>query len=73
VIIGYTDKFFIMHDPRGEHDIQRGKLLKRGEGAGVFYDRKDFLHRWQVEGARSGWAILVDAFPPLLIQPTTQP
>ncbi len=73
VIIGYTDRFFIVHDPRGEHDIERGKLLKRGEGAGVFYDREDFLHRWQVEGPRTGWAILVDASPPLLFQPATEP
>ena len=73
VIIGYTENFFIMHDPRGEHDIQRGKLLKHGEGAGVFYDRKDFLHRWMPEGPRSGWAIIVDAYKPLLIEPTAQP
>ena len=73
VIIGYTDKFFIVHDPRGEHDIKTGKLLKRGEGSGVFYDREEFLHRWQVEGPRTGWAILVDGLLPLLIEPTAQP
>ena len=67
VIIGYTDKFFIVHDPRGEHDIKTGLLLEPGQGEAVFYDREDFLHRWEVEGPGSGWAILVDDLPPLLL------
>ena len=66
VIIGYTDKFFIVHDPRGEHDVKTGHLLKPGKGEGVFYDRESFLHRWEVEGPGSGWAILIEDLPPPL-------
>jgi len=66
VIIGYTEKFFIVHDPRGEHDVRTGRLLKPNKGEGVFYDRESFLHRWEVEGPGSGWAILIEDLPPPL-------
>lgn len=67
IIIGYTEKFFIVHDPRGEHDIKTGRLLNPDQGEAVFYERESFLHRWQVEGPGSGWAILVEDLPPLLM------
>ena len=66
VIIGYTEKVFVMHDPRGEHDSKTGRLLKPNKGEAVFYERESFLHRWEVEGPGTGWAILVDDLPPLL-------
>lgn len=64
VIIGYTENFFIVHDPMGEHDLVRGLLRDEDGGNAVHYSRKDFLFRWEVEGPGSGWAMLVDPFPP---------
>ena len=64
VIIGYTENFFIVHDPMGEHDLVRG-LLKDGDGGNaVHYSKEEFLFRWEVEGPGNGWAMLVDPFPP---------
>lgn len=66
VVIGYTEKFFILMDPRGEYDLQTGELMKPGKGNTVFYERNAFLFRWHPEGPGNGWAILVDPLPPLL-------
>jgi hypothetical protein len=59
VIIGYTKSFFIVHDPAGQPDLARGghDISKTGEG--VHYDKRYFIPRWEVEGAGSGWALVV--------------
>jgi len=67
VVVGYTEKFWIVMDPRGRYDLREGRLVEPGKGEGVFYDRKLFAPRWSPEGPGHGWAILVDPLPPPLI------
>lgn len=64
VIIGYTEKFFIVHDPMGEHDLVRGVLKDENGGNAVRYLKEEFVKRWSVEGEKHGWAMLVDPLPP---------
>lgn len=64
VVLGYTEKGFWMHDPRGRYDLKTGELANPAGGEMVFYDREDFLFRWSPEGPGHGWAILVDPLPP---------
>lgn len=66
VVIGYTENFLIMHDPRGEYDLERGVLKEGKTGKTVYYPRDTFQTRWAVEGGGSGWAMLVDPFPPMM-------
>lgn len=64
MIIGYTENFFIVHDPMGEHDLIAGVLRDKDGGNAVRYSKKDFMKRWSIEGDRHGWAMLVDPWPP---------
>lgn len=66
VVLGYSDKGFWLHDPRGRYDLQHGRLADPAGGEAVFYDRQDFLLRFSPEGPGHGWAILVDPLPPAL-------
>ena len=66
VIIGYTENFFIVHDPMGEHDLKTGLLRSEKGGNAVHYPKEDFLFRWEVEGPGTGWAMLVDPFSPIM-------
>lgn len=63
VIIGYTENFFIVHDPMGKHDLERGFLVDEDGGNAVHYSKDAFVARWAIEGPGSGWAMLVDPFP----------
>jgi len=66
VIIGYEgtgstgDSAWIMHDPMGAPDIERGGHPNRYGGKSVRVPRSTFNQRWMVEGPGSGWVILVD-------------
>jgi hypothetical protein len=65
VITGYEginseNSSWIMHDPMGEPDLERGGHLSRYGGKSVKVSRAAFRQRWQVEGPSSGWVILVD-------------
>jgi len=65
VIIGYEglnspDSIWVMNDPMGSPDIERGGHYSRYGGKGIKIPRAAFRQRWQVEGRPSGWAILVD-------------
>jgi hypothetical protein len=60
VIIGYTDKGWIVHDPYGEQDLVKGGFAKVGglHGMKIVYSYKNTNPRWTVEGPNSGWAWL---------------
>ena len=66
VIVGFEgtestgDAQWVMHDPMGAPDIERGGHPNRYGGKNVKVPRATFKQRWQVEGPSSGWVILVD-------------
>lgn len=66
VIVGFEgtastgDAQWVLHDPMGAPDIERGGHPHRYGGKNVKVKRGTFKQRWQVEGPRSGWVILVD-------------
>ena len=66
VLVGFEgtestgDAQWVMHDPMGAPDIERGGHPNRYGGKNVRVQRGTFKQRWQVEGPGSGWVILVD-------------
>lgn len=60
VIVGFDKDDWIMHDPRGLPDIERGGHSGRYGGKNARVSRQAFQQRWQVEGPGTGWVILVD-------------
>ena len=59
VVIGYTPSAFIHNDPNGEANLIQGGYVNTVKGKAVSYNRSAWLKRWLVEGANSGWALLV--------------
>jgi GH24 family phage-related lysozyme (muramidase) len=59
VVIGYTPTAFIHNDPYGQANLTAGGYLNTTKGKAVTYNRSTWLKRWLVEGANSGWALLV--------------
>ncbi len=59
VVIGYTKDAFIHNDPNGEADLVNGGYRTSAGGKGIAYSRKNWLKRWEVDGPRTGWAVLV--------------
>jgi hypothetical protein len=59
--IGYTKDDFVFNDPNGEADMVNGGYVNNSAaaGRGVHYSRKNWLRRWEVDGANTGWAIIV--------------
>ena len=57
--IGYTPTAFIHNDSNGQADLVKGGYLNTTKGKAVTYNRSTWLKRWLVEGANSGWALLV--------------
>ena len=60
VIVGFDKDDWIMHDPRGLPDIERGGHSGRYGGKNAKVSRQAFKQRWEVEGSGTGWVILVD-------------
>jgi len=60
VIVGFSKDDWIMHDPRGLPDIERGGHSGRYGGKNAKVSRPAFEMRWEVEGPSTGWVILVD-------------
>ena len=60
VVIGYNKDFFIHNDPNGEADIANGGYSNHTNGKAIAYSRKNWLRRWEVDGPRTGWAVLVN-------------
>jgi len=54
------DAHWVMHDPMGAPDMERGGHPNRYGGKNVRVPRSTFNQRWMVEGPGSGWVILVD-------------
>ena len=61
VIVGYTDQFFVAHDPMGTPDLVHGGHKDRSAAKYVLYPKKQWLKRWEVEGPGTGWAIRITA------------
>ena len=59
VIIGYTPTHFIFNDPNGEADLTNGGYINNTKGAGIAYSRKNWLPRWLIDGAESGWFLRI--------------
>ena len=59
VVIGCTSAAFIHNDPNGEADLINGGYVNHSKGAGIAYSRKNWLRRWEADGANTGWALLV--------------
>lgn len=59
--IGYTENDFVFNDPNGEADMVNGGYVDNSAAAGrvVHYSRKNWLRRWEADGANTGWAIIV--------------
>jgi hypothetical protein len=56
-LIGYDDKYFYVHDPFGELDLQNGGYPKAGpiDGRMQKYTRKNLMKRWLVQNDSDGW------------------
>jgi GH24 family phage-related lysozyme (muramidase) len=59
VLIGFNDTHWIHNDPNGEADLLAGGYTTNQNGAGVRYSRKNWDRRWLVDGASTGWCVLV--------------
>lgn len=59
VVIGHSPTAFIHNDPYGEANLTTGGYANTTKGKAVTYSRSTWLKRWLVEGANSGWALLV--------------
>lgn len=59
VVIGYTPEAFIHNDPFGEANLTGGGYTNATGGRAVAYSRKNWLRRWEADGAGTGWGVLV--------------
>lgn len=59
VVIGHTPHSFIHHDPNGEADLVAGGFVPGRSGQRVVYSRQNWLRRWEADGRRTGWALLI--------------
>ena len=59
IVVGYDRDHLIVHDPFGEADLVSGRTIG-GVARFMKYSRKNFGPRWEVEGVRTGWAIIAE-------------
>jgi GH24 family phage-related lysozyme (muramidase) len=59
VVIGFTVEHWIHNDPNGEADLINGGYTSNKNGAAVKYSRPRWDRRWMVDGASTGWCVLV--------------
>ena len=59
VLIGFDLSHWIHNDPNGEADLLAGGYTTNQNGAGVRYSRKNWDRRWLIDGASTGWCVLV--------------
>jgi len=59
VVIGFDQTHWIHNDPNGEADLLAGGYTTNQNGAGVRYSKKNWDRRWLVDGASTGWCVLV--------------
>lgn len=55
VLVGLDGDHFVMHDPAGEPLLASGGHIRGSNGAYRRCSWRNFLPRWEVEGARTGW------------------
>ena len=60
LLVGYNQDEWIMHDPMGRPDLEKGGHNSRRSGAYVRVSRPAFHQRWQADGPNTGWAIVVN-------------
>jgi hypothetical protein len=60
LVVGLTDKHFIVNDPYGEMNVSAGGYLANTNGDHLKYSVKNLLPRWAVEGSGTGWGILLN-------------
>jgi hypothetical protein len=60
VVTGFTPLHFIHNDPNGEADMVHGGYVNNSKGKGIAYSRKNWLKRWEVDGANTGWYVAVE-------------
>ena len=59
VVVG-TDATSVIHnDPYGMADMVNGSYKSAQGGKYIHYSKQYWLPRWQVEGANSGWGVLI--------------
>jgi len=56
-LIGFDEKYFMVHDPFGEMDLINGGYVKTGptDGKNVRYTRKRLMSRWLIASDSDGW------------------
>jgi GH24 family phage-related lysozyme (muramidase) len=59
IVVGYTKDHLVVHDPFGEADLVSGRTIG-GVSRFMKYSRRNFGPRWEVEGSRTGWAIIAE-------------
>ena len=59
VLIGFDQTHWIHNDPNGEADLVAGGYTTNQNGAGVRYSKKNWDRRWLIDGASTGWCVLV--------------
>jgi GH24 family phage-related lysozyme (muramidase) len=63
LVIGWDPETrqLVMHDPNGEADLVNGGYVSTalGSGKALRYSERNWVRRWQVEGAGSGWWIQI--------------
>ena len=59
VIVGFDPDYWFVNDPNGEADLINGGYVNHTKGAGIKYSKARFNRRWEVDGASTGWALLV--------------
>lgn len=55
VVVGLDETHFLMHDPAGEPLLMSGGHVRGSDGTYRRCSWLNFLPRWEVEGARTGW------------------
>ena len=58
--IGYNEEGLVVHDPRGELDLVSGVYLPHASGERLQYSYQNLLPRWNVEGDKTGWGIVIN-------------
>jgi hypothetical protein len=57
VVIGFSESHSIHNDPNGEADLVQGGYTANTDGAGQHYSWKNWLPRWEADGAGTGWLL----------------
>ncbi|MEK9824579.1 MAG: C39 family peptidase [Gammaproteobacteria bacterium] len=60
VITGFEKDHWIVNDPMGQLDMERGGHFSKYGGKGNKLPRAGFRQRWQADGPGTGWVIVVE-------------